>query len=93
MKAGDILREATSLVEGDRADAYGDCVECHTKMAAVVTGILTAAGKLSAPLDAHDMASILEGVKIARRYQGVRADNATDAAAYAAIAGEIQARG
>ena len=44
------------------------------------------------PLDAHDVATLMEGMKIARRYTGVfNPDDYVDGAGYAACAGEIAA--
>lgn len=93
MKASDITKRAAELVDGDRAEAYGDMLAMHQGIAAVWTGILAAAGKLGAPLDAHDVANMMEGMKIARRYGGpFHADNYVDGAGYAACAGEIRSR-
>ncbi len=43
------------------------------------------------PLDAHDVANLMEGMKIARRYSGsFNVDDYIDGAGYAAVAGEIK---
>lgn len=91
--AAELLSMAASAVGGDRARTHGDPLENHRRIADVWNGILMAAGKLSAPLDAHDAATLMEGLKIARRYSGVvNADDYVDAAGYAGLAGEIRTR-
>lgn len=90
MKSGDILRKATELVEGDRERQHGDKLENMNAIAGIWTAILKAAGKLSKDLDAHDAATLLEGLKIARRYTGEHnIDDYVDSTGYAAIAGEM----
>jgi hypothetical protein len=90
VRAKAIAHKAADLVGGDRKAAYGDVTEGMERVAAVWNGILTAAGKPpAAPLDAHDVANLMEGLKIARRYTGpYRADNYVDGAGWAAVAGE-----
>ncbi|MBX6427260.1 MAG: hypothetical protein IRZ09_15240 [Variibacter sp.] len=92
--AADIARHAADIVAGARAETHGDKLLNHEKIAAVWNGILAAAGKSpQRPLDAHDVANLMEGMKIARRYLGAyNADDYVDGAGYAACAGEIRAR-
>lgn len=94
MKAQQIAETAAKLVAGDRENSHGDKLLNHIKIAAVWNGILMAAGKTpAAPLDAHDVANLMEGLKIARRYAGsFNADDYVDGAGYASCAGEIAAR-
>lgn len=91
--AADIASEAARIVGGARAVTHGDKRLNHNKIAAVWNGILAAAGKTPAvPLDAHDVANLMEGLKIARRYLGeFNLDDYVDGAGYAACAGEIKA--
>lgn len=93
MKAHTIATKAATLVGGDRKAAYGDATEGMERIAATWNGILIAAGATPArPLDGHDVANLMEGLKIARRYTGpYRADNYTDGAGWAAVAGEAGA--
>lgn len=93
MKAFEICDAAGKLVSGDRQSTHGDKFENHQCIAHVWNGILAAAGKATAvPLDAHDVATLMEGMKIARRYTGVfNTDDYIDGAGYAACAGEIAA--
>lgn len=92
MNAPDIARKAAELVGGDRAIQHGDKRTNHACIAAVWNGILECrriAGEPDA-LDAHDVATLMEGLKIARRYNGAfNIEDYTDAAGYSAVAGEI----
>lgn len=87
-----ILHKASEAVGGDRAINHGDMVATHQAIAAVWNGILAAAGKSAAqPLDAYDVANMMEGLKIARRYHGAfNVDDHIDGAGYAACAGAIR---
>jgi uncharacterized protein DUF6378 len=94
MDANGIALKAAELVGGDREKTHGDKVLNHQKIAGVWNGILAAAGKSPVtPLDAHDVANLMEGLKIARRYLGTfNPDDYIDGAGYAAVAGEIAER-
>jgi hypothetical protein len=89
-KAADIAERAADLVSGDRAKAYGDVTEGLQRIASIWNGILAAAGKLpGTPLTPHDVANLMEGLKIARRYTGpYNEDHYVDGAGWAAVAGE-----
>lgn len=91
MRAVEILNHALALVGGNRAAEHGEKLANHKKIAAVWNGILIAADAAPArPLDAHDIANLMEGLKIARRYAGrFNPDDYVDGAGYAACAGEI----
>ena len=93
MKASEIAGKAAELVGGDRARTHGNKFQNHAKIADVWNGILAAAGKpAKEPLNAHDIANMMEGLKIARRYCGAfNSDDYIDGAGYAAVAGEIAA--
>lgn len=85
-----ILDSASELVCGERAKQHGDIKENHEKIAAIWNGILAASGKIAKPLDAHDAANMMEGLKIARRYTGkFNLDDYVDGAGYSALAGQI----
>lgn len=91
MNAQQIAETAAGLVGGDRAKTHGNKTDNHQRIASVWNGILSAAGKPTRqPLDAHDVANLMEGMKIARRYAGsFNVDDYIDGAGYAAVAGEI----
>lgn len=94
MRAVEIASKSAELVGGDRAETHGDKLKNFADIAAIWNGILRAAGKLPAtPLNAHDVANLMEGMKIARRYSGaLNIDDYVDGAGYAACAGEIASR-
>lgn len=93
MKAAEIVTTAKSLVSGDRSRQHGDKLDNHQRIADLWNGLLAAAGKRTVhPLDAHDVANMMEGLKIARRYTGeFNADDYVDGAGYSAVAGEVRA--
>lgn len=93
MNAKDVCDRAAALVAHGRRAEHGDAAANHAAIAAVWQGILAAAGKAPAvALDAHDVANLMEGLKIARRYGGLfNPDDYVDGAGYAAVAGEIRA--
>lgn len=94
LTAHSVVMTAADLVGGARHSTHGDKLENHTKIAAVWNSILLAAGKSpSTPLDAHDVATLMEGLKIARRYLGeFNPDDYIDGAGYAGVAGEIKSK-
>lgn len=96
MKAADVLTQAGELVSSARADTHGDKKINHACIAAVWNGILHArliAGN-NQELTAHDVANLMEGLKIARRYTGTfNPDDYVDGAGYAAVACECAPAG
>ena len=81
----DFLRDAVTLVEGDRALEYGDKVINHSNIAKLWSAYL------NQPLTGHEVAVMMCLLKIARTKLGKRTrDTYADGAAYMAIAGEIQ---
>jgi hypothetical protein len=92
MKAGAIASKAAELVGGDRETTHGNKLKNHAAIAAMWNGYLKAAGKLHIELNAHDVANLMEALKIARRVNGaLNMDDYIDGAGYAAVAGEIAA--
>lgn len=87
-----IADRTAALVGGEREREHGPKLENHQKIAEVWNGILVASGKRPpTALDAHDVANLMEGLKIARRYCGAfNIDDYVDGAGYAACAGEIR---
>ena len=84
-KALDFLREAVTLIEGNRALEYGDKVINHDNIAKLWSTYL------DHPLTGHEVAVMMCLLKIARTKVGKRTrDTYVDAAAYMSIAGEIQ---
>lgn len=90
--AGDILRRAALIVEGDRAESHGDARECLQATAELWGALLSLMGKAPAkPLEARDVAILMGGLKVARMYRGKESsnDNYVDLAGYAALAGAV----
>ena len=81
-----ILEEANKLIGGDRNDDYGDKLTNHQNIAALWSVFLR---KNITP---HDAAMCMALVKVARLMHAHKKDSYLDLAAYAAIAGEIEAR-
>lgn len=94
MKAQLIAMAAADLVGGDRKEAYGDVLLGLERIALMWNGLLAIAGKApKKPINAHDVAQMMVGLKQARAYTGpLRLDNHIDAAGWSAIAGEAAAR-
>ena len=81
----DFLRDAITLVEGDRASEYGAKVINHGNIAKLWSAYL------DHPLTGHEVAVMMCLLKIARtKLCKSTRDTYVDAAAYMAIAGEIQ---
>ena len=81
-----ILEEANKLIGGDRNDDYGDKLTNHKNIAALWSIFLR---KTITP---HDVAMCMALVKVARLMHAHKKDSYLDLAAYAAIAGEIEAK-
>jgi len=86
MISQDILKEAKNLIGADRQKDYGDKLTNHTNIAALWSIFLQ---KKIMP---HDVAVCMALVKVARLMHQHKKDSYVDMAAYAAIAGEIEAR-
>ena len=91
MRAHEIAAKASDLVGGDRERQHGSKVQNFANIAHIWNGLLKAAGKAPpVPLDAHDVANLMEAMKIARRYSGsYNEDDYIDGCGYSACAGEI----
>ena len=86
MISQEILKEANKLIGGNRNDDYGDKLTNHQNIAALWSIFLR---KTMTP---HDVAMCMALVKVARIMHAHKKDSYLDLAAYAAIAGEIEAR-
>ena len=90
MKAGDILRRAAELVDGDRATTYGDMALLHRNIAIMREAYRQIRRDPAAPYNAEDMAHHETLKKMCRSQCGEGTqDNYTDGAAYQGIAGEL----
>lgn len=89
--AAALLTNAAMLVGGDRARTHGDKAQNHAKIGVMWNALLHIRPDPAAPLDAHDVATMMELLKIARRYSGsFNPDDYLDGAGYAAVAYEIK---
>ena len=91
--AADLLDAAVAIV-GEREGQHGSKSANHAAIAAVWNGILEARainGHDGLALKGSDVANLMEGLKIARRYSGgFNADDYLDGAGYAACAYEVR---
>ena len=86
MKSVDLLHRAATIVGGDRQNAYGPPERSFCQIAAMWSAYL------GVEVSARDVAWMMSLLKIARASHGVpNEDTAIDAAAYAALAGELEA--
>ena len=93
MKAGDILRRAADLVDGDRAKTYGPMARLHGNIAILQEAYLKIRRDPDAPLNGEDVAHMQTLLKIARTQCGAgTGDSYVDSAAYQGIAGELSER-
>ena len=85
MKAVEVLAEATQLISGDRARTHGPMRENHDNIAALWSAYL------GVPISRSQAAIMMTLLKVARTKLGEwNDDDATDGAAYFAIAAEIR---
>lgn len=80
---GEILREAETLINGARAQAYGPPEENFARIAAGWSVIF------NAPVSPEQVARAMAWLKIARLNEGPHRDSYVDGAAYMALAGEL----
>jgi len=76
-----ILEDASALVEGKRAHAYGDSVVLHRRIGRLFNAYMDGKTEVSA----YDAAVFLMLVKIARMRHRPSTDSHTDVAGYASI--------
>ena len=86
MISQDLLKEARELIGGDRQTDYGDKLKNHQNIADFWSIFL------KKKITAHDVAICMALVKVARLMNQHKKDSYIDMAAYACIAGEIEAR-
>ena len=82
----ELLDEAKKVIGGDRQEDYGDKLKNHQNIADFWSVFL------QKKITAHDVAICMALVKVARLMNQHKKDSYLDMAAYAAIAGEIEAR-
>tara|TARA_R110002167_G_scaffold96029_4_gene255010 strand:+ start:4126 stop:4482 length:357 start_codon:yes stop_codon:yes gene_type:complete len=82
----ELLLEAQKLVAGGRHEDYGDKLKNHENIAKLWSAFL------DVKISPHDVAICMMLLKIARLKHAHKKDSYIDAAAYSAIAGEIEKR-
>lgn len=87
LKRESVLERALDLINGERAEVYGDALEMHKRIAAGWAEIL------GVEIRPHEVALCMCWLKLARIIETPdHEDSFVDLAAYAALAGEIQSR-
>ena len=86
MISEELLKEAQKLIGGKRHSDYGDKVTKNRNIAALWSIFLRT------DITPHDAAMCMALVKVARLMHAHKKDSYVDLAAYASIAGEIEAR-
>ncbi len=87
MKAGQLLRDAANLVDGDRNRTHGDKIENHRRIADYWNVFLS--HRPDKPLTPADVATLMVLLKVSRSQYGAHnVDDFVDMAGYAGVAGE-----
>jgi len=82
-----VLKAAGDLIDGDRARVYGDAYDMHARVAVGWSQIL------GADVKPHEVLLCMAWLKISRLVESPdHADSYVDAAAYVALAAEVQKR-
>lgn len=90
--ADDFLKEARSIVK-TRAREHGDFADTHARIAKLWSAYLSIRRDQSQQLDASDVLTMLELVKIAREHTGgFNPDDSLDRIGYAAGAAEVRGK-
>lgn len=79
----DILTEAASLINGERAQQYGDATECFGRIAALWSALLDIV------ITPNDVANMMILLKVARTRDTYHRDSYVDIAGYAALVEQI----
>jgi len=83
----DFLMEAQQIINGDRAEEYGDSFETQSRIA------LTWSGILGVPVQAHQVPLMFIGAKAVRASSNkTHLDSWVDIVGYGALGGEIGVR-
>ena len=86
MNRDEILQTACGLINGDRAQEYGDAYLNHARIAALWTTYVRSKPDDLTPVD---VAMMLVLMKVARSIETPKDDSFIDIAGYAALAGEM----
>lgn len=86
----DLMREAWSLTNGDRHQAYGRAEDVFRAYGMIYTGLLAAKLKPGEVIDAADVAMLMTGLKLAREANKSKRDNVVDAHGYLSLLARIR---
>ena len=86
MNRDEILETARGLINGERAEQYGDAFLNHARIAALWTTYIRSKPSDLTPVDVIMMLVLM---KVARSIETPKDDSFVDIAGYAALAGEI----
>lgn len=88
--ADHLIKSASDLVLGDRANTHGDKRKNHQNIAAMWNAYLSIRRDPAAPLNEIDVAHMMALLKLSRTQLGAHnPDDYVDLVGYAAIAGEL----
>lgn len=79
------MKEAWSLTNGDRRDAYGDPKEVFDAYGAVWTSILGPKLRPGSVVDAADATLMMAGLKLCREAHKIKRDNVVDCHGYLSL--------
>lgn len=79
------MKEAWSLTNGDRRDAYGDPREVFDAYGAIWTSILGPKLKPGCTIDAADATLMMAGLKLCREAHKIKRDNVVDCHGYLSL--------
>ena len=86
MNRDEILETACKIINGERAEQYGDAYLNHARIAALWTTYVRSTPDDLTPVD---VAMMMVLMKVARSIETPKDDSFVDIAGYAALAGEI----
>ena len=89
MTRQEALQATHAAICGERPDSYGPAEQNFSTTAKIWTAILERKGKLTADLDAHDVALCMVGLKLAREAFMHKDDSCVDGAGYFVLAAEV----
>jgi hypothetical protein len=89
MKRSEVLKTADDLINGDRAEAYGDAHENFGAIAQMWNAYLMGSPCDVTIIQARDVANMMALLKVCRMRHGPHDDSSVDGAAYLALASEL----
>lgn len=87
----DLMKEADSLVNGDRHEAYGAAKEAFDAYGLAWTALLRNKLKPGAVIDASDVTLLMAALKLVRESNKAKRDNVVDAHGYLSLHSQVTA--